>query len=372
MRSGSRGQTAGRRGFIANKRDILSMKQTWLYLLFFTVLAAGLSYAINRWLVKKAHILNLVDKPNHRSSHSIPTPRGGGLGIVVAFIIASVGVGFAIPQTTIFLWLLLLGAFIAGIGLYDDIISASAKIRLLVHIAAIAVLLMLLEYMPNISIIGIDIPTNALVISIAMLSGIWMINLFNFMDGIDGLAGLETVTVLFSACTMLFFNHIPTLILPFMLFLMASCVGFLVLNLPPARIFMGDVGSGFLGFMLAAFALYTIFQGQISIVAWLIWLSVFWMDATYTLVVRLCTGQRWFAPHRSHAYQILAQRWNSHGRVVGVIFLYNMIWLLPLSFLDAKLPSWGLAWLACAVLPVITIDIGLKAGKIRESIHAKQ
>ena len=131
--------------------------------------------------------------------------------------------------------------------------------------------------------------------------------------------------------------------------------GFLVWNWPPAKIFMGDVGSGYVGFTISVFIVYSYITDLINIWVWLILLGVFIVDASITLVTRMITGQKWYAAHRSHAYQHLAQKWRSHKKVTLSVLAINIIWLLPIAWLAMMVPDSGDIFTALAYLPLVII-----------------
>ena len=143
-----------------------------------------------------------------------------------------------------------------------------------------------------------------------------------------------------------------------------AVAGFLVWNWPPAKIFMGDVGSGYLGFILSVLVIYTHTAGMVSIWVWFILFGVFFVDASITLLTRISTGQQWYKAHRSHAYQKLAQIWGSHGKVTLSILTINIIWLAPLALLANMQPDSGAMLTAIAYLPLLIIAFVLKAGRV--------
>ncbi|MFN7097081.1 MAG: MraY family glycosyltransferase [Gammaproteobacteria bacterium] len=332
-------------------------------ILFALTLAALISYLVNYFIVRRADILRLIDEPNHRSSHSIPTPRGGGLGILFGFTIGVI-IAWSLSTNALLIdFVLLIGWILAAIGLYDDLVSCSAIVRLLFQMLAIVLLFTILHYFsPGYTLTKSTLLSLSILI-IAFLSGVWLINLYNFMDGINGFASSETIFVLLAASITLYCMGISSLVIPYMLILASACFGFLLWNFPRAKIFMGDTGSLFLGFIIAFFVFYTTLHHQLSIITWLIWLSVFWVDATYTLLVRLFSGQRFHTAHRSHHYQIIARRWHSHVKVVFAVVMYNIIWLLPLSYLSIRLSHLGVIWLAMAILPILLSCIAFGSGK---------
>jgi Fuc2NAc and GlcNAc transferase len=192
----------------------------------------------------------------------------------------------------------------------------------------------------------------------------WSTNLFNFMDGIDGIAGSEAV---FVAGAGAFLNSRfggDSGLTAAMLVLAAASLGFLIWNWPPARIFMGDVGSGFLGFTLAVFALAASRHSTVPIEVWAILSGVFLADATVTLLRRIFRGDRWFEAHRLHAYQGLASRWQAHLPVTALVIGINVFWLFPWAWIAATYPARAL-WDVCAALAPLAV-IALLAGAGRK------
>lgn len=323
-----------------------------------STLVTGLSRAV-------ANKHALLDVPNQRSSHTVPTPRGGGIGIVVAFLCSLlfahylVGIGFGR-----FLAVVVAGSLlVAGIGLWDDIRSLAARSRLAVHVLAAALLVWGAgqDAVINLGSWQPVLP-QPLLGMLLVLAVVWFLNLFNFMDGIDGLAGVEGVFVAGGGALLLALRGGGPELLP-ALVLALACLGFLVWNWPPARIFMGDVGSGFLGFVLAALALRTaIFSQDLPLVCWLILPGVFVADATITLLRRMARREKWYDAHRSHAYQHAATLYGSHRPVTLVVTAINLFWLLPLSVLCVILPGFDVPLVILAYLPLLALAIKFKAG----------
>lgn len=307
----------------------------------------------------------LLDIPNQRSSHMTPTPRGGGVAIVGAFLLGGVGLAAISPAGSAGFTALLLftSLLVAGIGLWDDLRQLSAKQRILVHLLA-AVLLVW-----GLGREGLCGPVSGQLWLLRLLGGlllvlavVWALNLFNFMDGIDGLAGGEAVFVAVGGALLLSLGG-GSLEMVLLLLLAAACLGFLVWNWPPARIFMGDVGSGFLGFVLAALALRTaIFRDDLPLAAWLILPGVFLADATITLLRRMARGERWYNAHRSHAYQHAAVRYGRHRPVTMAAMAINLFWLLPLSVLCVILPGFDVSLTILAYLPLLGLVVKFNAG----------
>ncbi|GMW06415.1 MAG: undecaprenyl-phosphate alpha-N-acetylglucosaminyl 1-phosphate transferase [Nevskiales bacterium] len=322
---------------------------------------AGLSGLLCEGTRRMALWTNVLDVPNRRSSHQVPTPRGGGIAIAIAAIF---GVWLFWRNGQVPLWLLygicLPGAAIAMVGLYDDIRRLSARSRLVVHTLACASgwLLLPMGIFSEAEAFG---PTRLLEGAVVVTAMIWAVNLYNFMDGIDGLAGVEALfagTALFGL-TALAGNldaGLPAAAIA------ASAIGFLALNWPPAKLFMGDSGSGFLGYVLGYAGLAAVLAG-VSVWSVIIVVGAFVIDATVTLVIRLLQGQRAYQAHRSHAYQHLADRWGSHRPVTILLAGLNFFWLAPLAILVEIWPHFGPWITAFAYLPLVYGAIRVGAGK---------
>lgn len=311
--------------------------------------------------IKIAHRHSLLDIPNQRSSHTTPTPRGGGLAILFAFFLGGgclvVSGKVAIPHA---LGLAGCGLAVALVGFWDDLFQLSAVIRLLVHFCS--VFLAINYFLPANAFFLFGVSGIALMLSqlFAVFGVVWLLNLFNFMDGIDGLAGAETISVALGAGILLFCIGDTENYLPLLLVLAVSTLGFLMWNWPGAKIFMGDACSGFLGFCIAIFALLTSWSTGLTIWTWMILSAVFVVDSTVTLLVRLRRGQKIYQAHRSHAYQILARRSGSHLRVTLYYLGINWFFLFPLAGLSVYKPEYGfvLFLLSYSLLTILCMVVG--------------
>jgi len=292
-----------------------------------------------------------LDRPNNRSSHATPTPTSGGLALVIVFSIA-VLIGFS-GQSPGFNHhaVLAAGAFIALLGLADDILSlgiwSRIGVQLLVVITALA-----LFGIPPVTVYTLNLQPALTGYLFAALLLLWFINLFNFMDGIDGIAGMETLFIC-AAVFVLTMGGGHAGFDQFNLLLMAATCGFLVLNLAPARLFMGDVGSNYLGFLLGVLALASTTAGDTTLWTWLILAGVFLVDATLTLLTRALNGETWYHAHRSHAYQRAAMQLGSHGKAVAGVCVINCSWLFPLAWLSQRFPQHGAILTLVAWLPLV-------------------
>lgn len=280
---------------------------------------------------------SMLDVPNERSSHSMPTPRGGGLAIVISFFLAILYLAYQ-KFISVDLTLALLGGgmLIAVTGWYDDRFQISARARLLTQFLAACWTVYWLHGFPVLNLGVTQIHSGWFGVPIAILTIMWMTNLYNFMDGIDGLAGMEGVFVSAAGGLFLLLSGFHSLAI--LNFLLASAImGFLVWNWPPAKIFMGDVGSTTLGFIFAVFMLATANTTSVSPLFWIILLAIFILDTTFTLINRIRKKESLSVAHRSHAYQQLIQK-KSHLTVTIYALLTNIFILFPLAYLSLMKP----------------------------------
>jgi Fuc2NAc and GlcNAc transferase len=298
----------------------------------------------------------LIDVPNVRSSHTSPTPRGGGLAIVVT-LLAVIGVKYAkgVASPTLSAALLVAGPAVALVGLADDVHSVRPLTRLSVHVIACAWCAWSIGILPP-----IDFGFGAWNLGVAgticgVIFLVWLLNLYNFMDGIDGIAGLEAISVLTIAAVLCERHGGDVSTMYFIPEVAGSVAGFLVWNWPPARIFMGDAGSGFLGFCLGAVAWATVVAGQLTIWVWLILLGVFIVDATVTLLRRWLHGARLVQAHRGHAYQQLERLYGSHLKVTVGVLCINLFWLGPCAAIADARPTLGALLMLVAWAPLAAV-----------------
>ena len=317
------------------------------------VFAATLLLAV--LLCRAAPRLGLVAHPNSRSSHTHPTANGGGLAFVVALVVWLLVFADDFPPAPA---LAVAGIAIAFLGLVDDFKEVRRDVRLACHLGLAAGLALGLFDLGSIALpVFGTLATEALAAAVLVLGLVWWLNLYNFMDGIDGLAASQAIAYALGALLVgdLTQSH------AFVWVLLAAALGFLAVNWAPARIFMGDVGSGFLGLTTGGLALWLWQSAELPFVASCILLLAFWLDASYTLGVRIVTGQAFAEPHRSHLYQIVARRLG-HGRTTVLFWLHWLLWLLPLAALAVHFPAWQLALLAVACLPIAAACVWLRAG----------
>jgi len=305
----------------------------------------------------------LLDIPNTRSSHVVATPRGGGIAIVASYLGAIILLMASDAIAHSMAWALLgAGSSIALLGFLDDHGHIAARWRLLGHVAAAIWILGWLGSFPPLEILGWQWDLGWLGFIIGALYLVWLLNLYNFMDGIDGIASVEAICVCVgSVLIYLLLDQSKMAVLPGLL--ACAVTGFLYWNFPPARIFMGDAGSGFLGIMLGALSLQAGFIAPQLLWAWLILLGVFIVDATTTLGRRFFRGEKVYEAHRNHAYQHASRRYG-HLRVTISVLLINLVWLLPLAVMVGTKRIDGVIGIIMAYLPLLFIAIRFNAGKL--------
>jgi Fuc2NAc and GlcNAc transferase len=345
------------------------------------LLIAGItSYQLTAIIYYYAIKHRLIDQPNHRSAHYLPTPRGGGLAVVIVFLFGLIVLKFTqlIQLDDGSLNGIIIGSLlISSIGLIDDYYSISARLRFVIHILAVGIGLSYLPTLAYIPIFEFNISLSGWGWFMDLFGLVWLLNLYNFVDGIDGFAALEAILVSLSAAVLLALQQQSDLIgLP--LLLAAAVTGFLPWNWSPAKIFMGDIGSGFLGFIFGMMAMITALNHKINLWCWGILLAVFITDATITLIQRMLNGEIWHQAHSNHAYQhytrklihkfnaqgveMLQARSYAHRRVNYGLLMIHFFWLLPLAILANFYVYWAFIISIIAFIPLIVAAYYAKAG----------
>lgn len=316
----------------------------WYDYILLLICLSWICVGIYRWYARNKGIL---DTPNDRSSHKVPTPRGGGIVLVLG-IASLLGFLFHFKIIEKAEALYFIPVFFVGIlGYIDDRKGLSSIFRLVIHFITAGAFLLIIREGGTLMQTWFDLPlpVNFLLLTTAI---VWSINLYNFMDGTDGIATMEAMFCLTVGGFILYFSQGYALA-TFAWGIVAILGGFLIWNWPVAKIFMGDSGSGFLGFLLAAFALISYKLFNVPIMVWGILSSLFWFDATVTLFRRMMAKEKWYEPHKKHAYQRIVQSGWSHQQLLLATIPVNMIlsslalWgffrpnYLPVAFVSAVL-----------------------------------
>jgi len=277
--------------------------------IFLFVLSFTLTYLIKNYAIKKS----LVAHVNERSSHTTPTPHGGGIAIAVTWFLGLFYLYFTDSIDKQLFFALLVGVIISVVSYLDDLFELSAKVRLLTQALVALLGLYFLGGFQELDMFFFSLNTQFLTNIFAFFMIIWFINLYNFLDGIDGYAGSEALFLAIAG--FVFFTGAHFLVLA------VAVLGFLFWNWHKAKIFMGDVGSTLLGYNVAIFTIYYANQDARNFWIWIILFGLFWFDATLTLLRRKSNGEKLSQAHKKHAYQRLTQAGWRHDKVV----LYGMI-----------------------------------------------
>lgn len=333
------------------------------------ILGAGMSalaicYVITQLIRRAAGTLGLIDVPNERSSHARPTPKGGGLAIAVSSL-AAMGalVALGVMQGRLFLAVAPGGAAVAAVGIIDDIRPLSARIRLFVHFMAAAWAVVCIGPVEFFHYIAPHTPElNWLGYGLSTVAIVWFLNMYNFMDGIDGIAASQAVFMSCGVALLALFSIgiAPTAAAAIVIGL-TSC-GFLLSNWPPANIFMGDVGSGYLGYTFAVLGLASGSHSVFGPWSYIILAGVFAVDATFTVARRFLRGEIVTEAHRTHAFQLLAQRLG-HRNVTLWVALVNLAWLTPCALASVLWPSDAMWITALALCPLALCAYAIGAGR---------
>lgn len=330
----------------------------WWFVLATTFVSCLLTGLVRRYALSHS----VLDVPNGRSSHTLPTPRGGGVAIVLSTVVALFsGVLAEATPLSLALAVGVSGGGVAIVGFMDDHKHVAARWRLVAHFVAAASGLMFCGGLAPLRFGPFIIEYNFAMPVLGVLYLVWMLNLYNFMDGIDGIAAVEASTACLGMALLYWVSDNPEMILA-PLVVAGAALGFLAWNFPPAKIFMGDAGSGFLGLVLGLLSVHATWVNPSYFWAWCILLGVFIVDATYTLIRRLLRGAKVYEAHRSHAYQFAARKFGAHLPVTMAVCLINLLWLLPIAAAVVLLGLDGLLGAVVAYVPLVFLAVRFQAG----------
>ncbi|MYL25276.1 MULTISPECIES: MraY family glycosyltransferase [Halomonadaceae] len=322
------------------------------------IVTTVLTGAFRRYALSRS----LIDVPNARSSHQVPTPRGGGLAVVIVVLAALALMPWSASlEPRVGIALGGAGLIVASVGFLDDHAHVAARWRLLGHFLAAGWGLYWLGGLPAIVLWQAPVDLGLAGHLLAAVFLVWLLNLYNFMDGINGIAGIELITVALGGMIVGAVAGVQQADL-LLAVLIASGLGFLAWNFPQARIFMGDACSGFLGLVLGLIAVWQgLLQAELFI-AWVILLGTFLVDATLTLLRRILRGEPFYEAHRSHAYQVASRHYGSHAPVSLAFGLINLLWLTPMALLLLKTTVPPALILTAAFAPLVIIALWFRAG----------
>lgn len=302
-----------------------------------------LTYFIKNYMIKKS----LVASVNERSSHTVPTPHGGGIAIAITWFIGLFYLYFIGQIENNLFYALLFGAVISIVSFFDDIYELSPKLRLIIQAIVAIGGLYFLGGFETLTFWVFDIQNSIFTNIFAFFMIIWFINLYNFLDGINGYAGSEAVFLAVAGFILFGGNHF--------LVLAVAILGFLYWNWNKAKIFMGDVGSTLLGYNVAIFTIFYANQEPTNFWIWIILFGVYWFDATLTLIRRKLNKERLSQAHKKHAYQRLTQAGWSHYKVTNYSIGLNILLFAIVFFISNIFVAFLLAFVVL-VLSMKFID----------------
>lgn len=272
-----------------------------------------LTYFIKNYMIKKS----LVASVNERSSHTTPTPHGGGIALAITWFVGLFYLYFTSEIESNLFYALICGSIISIVSFFDDIYELSPKVRLIAQAIVAIGGLYFLGGFETLTFGIFDIENPILTNIFAFFMIIWFINLYNFLDGINGYAGSEAVFLALAGFGLFGGNHF--------LVLSVAVLGFLYWNWNRAKIFMGDVGSTLLGYNIAIFTIYYANQEPTNFWIWIILFGVYWFDATLTLMRRKLNKEKLSQAHKKHGYQRLTQAGWSHYKVTNYSIGLNLV-----------------------------------------------
>tara|TARA_B110000967_G_C18898349_1_gene572501 strand:+ start:430 stop:1440 length:1011 start_codon:yes stop_codon:yes gene_type:complete len=323
----------------------------WIKYLIIPIIACSW---IGVFLYKKyALYTGIISNPNYRTLHELPIPRGGGIVFSTLFILAILLIWRYLQLSDNLLLILGVGGGVASLlGFIDDIKNIRARFKLIIQLLLSSWVLYCL-YLDN--LLFLNWMPFFLTIPAFLFFMVWIINAYNFMDGVDGMAASGAIFTSLTLALVLSLTGNSVELIAIFILMAALISGFIFFNWPPASIFMGDAGSVFLGYIFGSLLLFTSLNGYISIWIWLTVFGYFFADTTVTQIVRVISIKKWYLPHRSHAYQNLARITGSHLKVTSGVTLYNIIWILPLTLLSALKPEMAVIISMLAICPALVI-----------------
>ena len=295
------------------------------------ILSFILTYLIKNYMIKKS----LVATINERSSHTIPTPHGGGIAIAITWFVGLVYLNYNNQIDETLFYSLIIGIAISVVSYFDDMYDLSPKLRMIVQSLVAFGGIYALGGFESFALGFVSISNPIITNIFAFLLIVWFINLYNFLDGINGYAGSEALFLAIAGFILFGGGHF--------IVLGVAVLGFLYWNFNKAKIFMGDVGSTLLGYNVAIFTLYYANQEPSNLWIWIILFGLFWFDATLTLVRRILNGEKISQAHKKHAYQRLNQSDWSHFKVTNYSILVNIFLFTIVYFISNILIAFAIS-----------------------------
>jgi Fuc2NAc and GlcNAc transferase len=290
------------------------------------MLSLALTYIVKEHAIKNS----LLAEINDRSSHAVPTPHGGGIAIATTWFLGLTYLFFNEHIDPALYYALMSGVFISVVSYLDDLYELSAKVRLAIQTIVAILGLFFLGGLQEIDLFFFSIENQVITNVFSFFMIVWFINLYNFLDGIDGYAGSESIFLGVAGFLLFGGDHFLVLI--------SAVLGFLIWNWHKAKIFMGDVGSTLLGYTVAIFTIYYANEEASNFWIWITLFGLYWFDATLTLFRRYRNGEKLSQAHKKHAYQRLHQSNWTHSKIVIFSILLNfvlfsLVYLIPSPFI---------------------------------------
>ena len=340
--------------------------------MFNIIIYSSISFLISTILthlvIKVAIKKEIFAVPTKRSSHNTYIPNIGGVAIFISYLFMLLVLNFTISiDQSILLILCSAGSIVLLVGLYDDIRDIKVRYRILTHIVVSILAVFFLDKIILFDRYFLNSLPSLLILFFSVLIIISFINIYNFMDGADGYMSIGAIIVSTTVGMFLYNDSISILFF----LLSASIMGFLLFNMPKAKVFMGDTGSTFIGFVLAVLMLYSITYSNISIWTWGILISPFFMDAFITILTKMLTGQKWFRPHRHYTFQKIIDffikktndRTKAHRMLSICFILYNVIILLPMAYISVKYVQYNIYICILSIIPIVVLALVFKTGR---------
>jgi len=323
----------------------------WIKYLIIPIIACSW---IGVFLYKKYAIYTgIIAHQNHRTLHDEPIPRGGGIVFSILFILFIFLIWPYLELSNNLLLILGVGGGVAALfGFIDDIMNIRARTKLIIQLFLSGWVVYCL-YLDSLFVIN-WMPIY-IMIAACLFFMIWMMNAYNFMDGVDGMASSGAIFSSLTLALVLSLTSNSVELIPIFILIATTVSGFIIFNWPPATIFMGDAGSVFLGYIFGALLIFTTLNGSLSIWNWLIVFGYFFADTTTTQIVRIILVKKWYLAHQSHAYQNIARITGSHLKVTRRVTLYNIIWILPIALWSALQPEMEILAAILAITPALIV-----------------
>ncbi len=321
------------------------------YIFVCTVLFLSIGFV---FIYKKIAVYyDILANPNYRTLHESPTPRGGGLIFSLLFVF-SVLILYSVNELSNQIFYIFgIGGFIAtSFGFIDDIKNMRAKTKLIIQLF---LSIWTIYWLDSSELLPLDWMPVFMIIPFILFFMVWIMNAYNFMDGIDGMAASGAIFISSTLAIVLFLTNGSVEIIDIFILIAITVSGFILFNWPPATIFMGDAGSIFLGYIFGSLLLFTVFNNDISVWSWLTVFGYFFADTTVTQIMRVILVKKWYLPHRSHAYQNLARIKNSHLKVTGGVTVYNLVWVFPLTLWSSLQPEMGFTAATLSIAPALVV-----------------